>query len=273
MKNFFLPALFILSVIGYSCRTTRKTQTIPPIVDSIAVPPPASPDKSREDSLLVIRDYSGSLRSNAIRYNSFSARADVEYRNGNKSYDVNANIRMVQDSVIWISITAILGLEGMRVLITKDSVKLLDKQNKIYTSRSLSFLQEMADLPLDLSSLQDLLVGNPVFLDSNIVSYRKTANAVTLLCTGSIFQNRLAVSETDRRMLSSILDDMDTLRNRNCVLLYDEYETKKGLPFSARRRISISEKEKLDIKIHYRQYSFNETLSFPFNVPKNYTRN
>jgi Domain of unknown function (DUF4292) len=44
------------------------------------------------------------------------------------------------------------------------------------------------------------------------------------------------------------------------------------LSFSTKRNITVSEKKKLDIVLDYRQYGFNETLSFPFNVPKNYKR-
>lgn len=40
-----------------------------------------------------------------------------------KKMDVNAQIRMYKDSIIWVSITAILGIEGLRAYITTDSVK------------------------------------------------------------------------------------------------------------------------------------------------------
>ena len=74
---------------------------------------------------------------------------------------------MYKDSVIWISITALFGIEGLRAYITKDSVKIINKQDKVYTGRSVAYLQEVTALPLDLHSLQELLIGNPVFLDSN----------------------------------------------------------------------------------------------------------
>lgn len=59
---------------------------------------------------------------------------------------------MYKDSVIWIRITAILGIEGLRAYITKDSVKILNRQDKVYIARSVAFLQEIAALPLDLAS-------------------------------------------------------------------------------------------------------------------------
>jgi phosphoribosylformylglycinamidine synthase len=34
--------------------------------------------------------------------------------------------------------------------------------------------------------------------------------------------------------------------------------------------VSVSEKNKLDVKLNYKQYEFNKEVSITFNVPKNY---
>ncbi len=255
-----------------SCRSTRKIQTAVAPKDTTAtvtVTPP--PDRSREDSLEFIRDIYGAVRQNDIPFTTFSAKIDVDYVDGDgKKYNVNANLRMYKDSVIWISMTAIFGIEGLRAYITPDSVKMLDKQNKIYTARSVSYLQEMTALPLDLSSLQHLIIGNPVFLDSNITSYNQTENAVSLLHIGSFFKNLFTIDKNGKQVQSSKLDDLDEFRNRTCYLSYSSYENKKGVSFSTKRRITVTEKKSLDIKLDFKQYAFNETLSFPFSVPKNY---
>jgi hypothetical protein len=133
-------------------------------------------------------------------------------------------------------------------------------------------LQEVTALPLDLISLQDLLLGNPVFLDSNIVSYSIDASTISLQSNGSFFKNLFTIGKADKLVLSSKLDDMDELRSRTCYLTYEDYENKKGVNISTKRGITVSEKKKLDIKLNFKQYEFNETLSFPFNVPKNYKR-
>ena len=83
----------------------------------------------------------------------------------------------------------------------------------------------------------------------------------------------MVIGEQDKLVQSSKLDDLDELRNRACYLTYDDYENKKGVNFSTRRSISVSEKKHLDIKLNFKQYDFNETLSFPFSVPKNYKAN
>ncbi len=266
--------LILLSAcLIYSCRSTRKIQTAIGTKKDTTMAPVVIVDNSRDDSIAFIRENYRSVMNNRVNYTTFSAKIDVAYEDGDgKKYDVNAHVRMYKDSVIWVSITAILGIEGLRAYITKDSVKLLDKQNKVFIARSVSYLQEVTELPLNLFKLQELVIGNPVFLDSNILSYYRSPGSISLQNNGEFFKNLFTIGETDKLIQSSKLDDIDELRQRTCYLTYYDYENKKGVNFPTRREISVSEKKKLDIKLNFKQYEFNETLSFPFNIPKNYKR-
>lgn len=264
--------LIIVSALMASCRSTRKIQTAIAPKDSVQTI--TTPIKTpAEDSAAIVRQTVEKMQAGIINFTTFSAKINVDYQGTDgKKYDVNANLRMYKDSAIWISITAILGIEGLRAYITKDSVKLLNKQDKIYTARSVAYLQEVTALPLDLQSLQDILMGNPVFLDSNIISYSRSGNNISLLSTGEWFKNLLTLNEAGR-IENSKLDDADVNRSRTCNLSYTDYENKKGVLFSTKRRITVAEKSNLDIKLDFKNYEFNETLSFPFTVPKNYKRN
>lgn len=275
-----LALLFILfTCLLYSCRPTKNIQAAIAKIDTVAVPETNISTKAREDSFVFIRDAYTRVLANRISFTTFSGKLDVDYGDADgKKYDVNAHLRMYADSVIWISITAILGIEGLRVLVTRDSVKLLDKQNKIYTARSVAYLQELTALPLDLSTLQDLLIGNPVFLDPNLLSYSKSENGVTLQSLGEWFKALISFSTKDFSVSNSKLDDVDPLRNRTCYLTYTDYDNKRDdtgnrFNFSSKRTISVSEKKNLDIKLEFKQSEFNEKLSFPFSIPKNYDRN
>lgn len=273
MNKLFI--LFAASICFlYSCRSTKKIQTAIAQKDTVATAVINPVINAKKDSVDFINETYTKIKANRIDYTTFSAKIDVDYEDANgKKYNVNAHLRMYKDSVIWVSITAILGIEGLRAYITPDSIKLLDKQNKLYIARSVSYLQDVTALPLDMKSLQDLLIGNPVFLDSNIVSYSKAPNTISLLSIGSFFKNLFTVRDSDKQAMSSKLDDQDMLRNRTCYLTYDDFENKKGVSFSTKRAISVSEKGKLDIKLDFKQYDFNETLSFPFSIPKNYKQN
>lgn len=271
MRVFYLIAITALMA---SCRSARNIQTAIGKKDTTQATPPVVTDNRKADSAQFMKTLLAQVEAGKIRYNTFSAKVNVDYRGGDgKHYDVNANVRMYKDSAIWISVNAVLGIEAMRVLVTRDSVKLLDKLNKVYTARSVNYLQEVSALPLDLRTLQELLVGNPVFLDTNLVSYSRAPGTVSLLTLGQWFKNLLTINEENKTIQRSKLDDADANRNRTADLTYEGYENKKGMAFATKRRITVTEKNKLDIKLDFKQYDFNEEVSFPFSVPKNYERN
>jgi len=268
MRVVFLFLAFILVLI--SCKPTKKIQTAIIHKDTTGT---IVAEHAKEDSVKFIKNTYHAILANHIDYRTFSAKLNIDYVDADdKKYNVNANLRMYRDSTIWVSVNAIFGIEGLRALITKDSVKILDKQNKLYTARSIEYLQEVSALPVNLSTLQDLLIGNAVFLDSNIVSYSKFDNSTSLLSIGKIFKNLITLNEYN--LVQRIkLDDLDELRNRTGDLTYGDYEDKKGLNFSKIRKVTFAEKKKLDIRLEFKQYNFNDDLTFPFSIPKNYKTN
>jgi hypothetical protein len=266
--------LILLLCVGVfaSCRSTRKIQTAISKKDTSTVKI-TMPQQAVNDTVKIVRTILDQLNKNRIDYKTLTAKVNVDYTGGEgKTYNLNTVIRMYRDSAIWISANALLGFEAMRVLITKDSVKLLDKINRTYTERSVSYLQEITALPLDLHVLQDLIVGNPVFVDSSITYYAKGNGVITLLSVGEWFKNLLTLDENDKTILHSKLDDTEVSRSRTAELTYSDYDRKAGVPFSAYRRITVAEKNRLDIKMDFRQYDFNKDVSFPLSIPKNYRR-
>ncbi len=259
------------SVVG--CRSAKKITTAIAKKDTLVVKraDTSIPVDLKADSIRYIRALYGHIRSNLIDCNTFSAKIKVHYEGSDgKDYEFNAFLRLQKDKMIWVSINALLGIEAFRAVITPDSVKVLSKLDKVYQLRSVSYLQEITHLPFDFQTLQSLLLGNPIYLDSNIVFYRKDDQGISLLDEGQIFRNYITLNKEDYSIKHSKLDDVDRLRARSCDLTYGDYEKKTGVLFSTYRKIAVAEKARLDIELTFKQYSFNEPLNFPFSIPKNY---
>lgn len=264
------PLLFVLlvSLLLMACRGTRTVQSAISVkVDSTALALAAA----RTDSMHFIQRQYDSLMAQRIEFSSFSGKLDVDYEETEgKKTNLTVQVRIQRDSLIWLSLTALFGIEGVRACITTDSVKVMNKQDKTYLVRPIAYLQELTALPLDLHSLQDLLVGNPVFLDSTFQQYSKGGGLISLQGSNEWFRKLLTIGEVDKLMSSYKLDDLNVSRPRTSYLTYGEYENKMGKWFSRRRTVQVSEKKNFLVRIQYKQYAFNETLSFPFAVPKNY---
>ncbi len=271
MRNFVVAILMIVVTLA-SCKSAKKIQTAitktkTDTTQMIIV------DNAHADSVAVIHDLMLKLNSNRIvTFKTFSAKMKVNYRDKEgEQPELTVFIRMQKDSLIWVSVNAtIFSYEALRVLITPDSVKVLNKKDKIVQLRSVSYLKELVDLPFDFYTLQDFLLGNPIYLDSNVVSYKKNDQSITLMNVGSLFKHLLSITSGDYLLLHSKLDDADPLRNRTADLTYSGYETTNGVKFATERRVSVSEKGKLDVDMNFKQYGFNEILSYPFSIPKNF---
>lgn len=272
MKYTFPLLAIVMGMIVFSCRSARKIQTAITINDSTHT---VKGNDSKADSIKFIQQVFSKVKNNRIDFKTFSAKIKVDYtdKNGNGP-DLTVFARIQKDSVIWLSVNAtVFSYEAIRILIKPDSVIVLDRKDKQVQFRTLSYLQELTHIPFDFSMVQDLIVGNAIYLDSNIISFKKNETSVSLISTGKFFRNLLTVNSGDFTLQHSKLDDLDLTRSRICDLTYSDYENKNGAMFSTGRKIAISEKSKLGITMNFKQYSFNETLSYPFSIPKNYKRN
>ncbi len=271
MKNIFLFLItVILLSVFISCRSTKKLQTAINKKDTVItvknIPSP--------DSLNAGKQLLGTLSSNRINFKTFSAKIKVEYEDSKgKKPDVTANMRMHKDSIIWISIVgnfAFITVEAFRILITKNHVTILNKLEKRVEEHPFTFIESIAKIPLDFKTLQDLIVGNPIFLGDKVVAYKVTENRMLLSTVGKYFKNLLTLSANNSLIQRSKLDDLDVTLNRTGDLTYSDYENKSGVFFSTNREVTVAEKTKVDIKLNFKQYDFNTELSYPFSIPKNF---
>jgi len=269
MKKFVAIAFTLVTF--YACHTVKRVQKIQNAIAHIDTTR-AIVIKPTEvvDSLSIVKKIIGNLAQNRIDYNTFYAKVKVDYEGAETDNHVVAFISIKKDSAIWISIHGALNIEGIRLLITKDSLKLMNVLEKTVSYRSVSYLQELSQVPLTYSDLQDIIIGNPIFVDSNIVSYKSTASGLQVMMISRLFKNLITLDSKNLRIAHSKLDDVDPMRSRTCDITYSDYEAQGNINFSTTREIIVAEKSKLDIGLNFKQYNFNQPVTFPFRVPKSY---
>ncbi len=273
----FLQVFLFLSIFIFGCRPAKKVQKIQEAISKVDTTSIVVMSENKADTKTVNattgKDIFAKVISNKIDFNYFNSKVRIEYEGKEGGDEATAFIRLKKDSAMWLSLRGALGIEGFRVLITRDSVKVMNLLKKNVQYRSISYLQEVTGIPFDFATMQDMVVGNPVFIDSNVISYKVNANnEMLVLMSGSIFKNLITLDNTDFKILHSKLDDIDIARNRTCDITFGNYQNAGGILFSTSRKILLAERSKLDISLDFKQYSFNQPISFPFNIPKNYKR-
>jgi Domain of unknown function (DUF4292) len=280
--------LFVVLVLlaAAGCRSTRSLRKViatpAPHADTTAIKVRDSTLPARDlhaDSMAVIHTTLNGLVHNHIDFQTFSGVMHVHYQGDNgQDNEFNAVVKIKKDSLIWIEIFGKLGaiaIKGFEVIITPDSAKIFDVRKKTVRLRSVSYLQEQVHLPVDFGTLQDLLIGNPIFLDTaNILYYRTETKGLSIFSVGRFFTNFLTLNP-DNTPSHSKLDDTDPLGARTCDITYGDYDYNgpARAPFSTYRKISVAEKGKVDIEIGIsKHYKFNELLNYQFPILKNYKR-
>lgn len=80
--------------------------------------------------------------------------------NGMEFNDLSGQLRMRHDSLIWLSVTATMGVEVLRAKVSNDSIWLINRLEKTYLAEPLDTLSTQLGMPLSLPLLQILLLDN-----------------------------------------------------------------------------------------------------------------
>lgn len=267
---------FLIVLIGSfsSCGSAKK------VIGTVISPKDSTYILTNSDTMKVSESslsdsLRNSLNSNFINFKTFNAKLKIESSdNKGKNPDITAIVKIVKDSAIWISLTAtILNIEVYRVYITPDSVILLDKRAKEVQYRSLDFLQSVTQIPFNFTTIQNLLIGNPIFFDINKADYNRTVNNFTGFYVGSEFKHLLTIDKQSNMITHSKLDDVDAGRQRTASITYESYNIADGINFSSDRKIFIAEQNKIDLNLKFVRVEFNKELEINFSVPKSYKAN
>ena len=125
-RVFFLFSFFFFFFF-VACKTSKK------VVES-----PSASTKLKGEEVIQAFD---SVLAHQFQYKYLTAKASVDYtdRTGDtKNFDIN--LRMKRDSAVWISITPLLGIEAARLMVTTDSVFMLDRVHKTVLRRDINYL-------------------------------------------------------------------------------------------------------------------------------------
>jgi len=276
MKHFFI-CIVVISLVAFSCKTVKKTQGIQEAIskkDTAQTIVIKETDKI--DSAAIVRSIMSKVVQSKIDFKTFNAKIKVDYEGVEKNDNYTAYLSMKKDSVILIKVKGtFLGISavGLQVKIKKDSVILVRSVGEKYVlNRSISYLQDVTEIPFDFYTLQDLIIGNPIFADSNVVSYKAGATQLLVLMVGDIFKHLITLDKSNNKILHSKLDDVDIQRNRTCDITFSSYQPMGSYQFATYRQISVAEKSKLDIYLDFKEFTLNEPLKYTFEVPKNYKR-
>jgi hypothetical protein len=93
-----------------------------------------------------------------IDFKYLNIKSKVDFSAGGEVQSFPVNIHIKKDSIIWLSI--VVGLEGARGIITKDSVIFLDRLHRTYYKYDFASLSKQFNFNINYDLVQSILIGN-----------------------------------------------------------------------------------------------------------------
>lgn len=256
MWNSTFVFMLIGTLLFASCKTKRK----------IAMP---SSDAPTEISAADKKSIETFEMSN-LDFHTFSGRAKTKIEMGKKVHDVTLHVRIERDKAIWMSVTALLGVEVARVLITPDSIKILDKFQGEYIEKPFKYIDNYTSAGIKFGNLQDMLTANVStgLLRTEDVQVASATDEFIVVGLKEQLSYQYRINK-ENRPFNFILQEVGG--SHNLEAFYGDYVQTDGYNFPRKIALNIlGEDISLKAQLGYNRVSFNENIEMPFSVSKRY---
>lgn len=213
-------------------------------------------------------------------YDFFTARFSGTAIIDGSSYNVAGNIRVRKDSAIYVSVAPILGIEVARLLVTPDTVRLLNRLESTYFEGETRFLANFLNADIDFFMLQSLLTGTDIthFTTDN---FRVSSDRDMLLLNspdrrriratshGSSLEHNLWLNKESFRIMQASLYDKST--QNSIQVRYPSHTTVEGQAFPSQlRMVVIDPDNRAELDISLTRITINQPQQITFSVPPGY---
>lgn len=260
----------ILFLLGFfaSCKSKKAVLAISvPPADSVAAVDVTQP----AESVNTIRaEKLASLKNNQANFTTLSGKAKASLMIGGNSNDVTMNIRLKKNEVIWVSVTAIAGLEVARALITPDSVRVINRLENEYIKKPFSYLYEFTNNKINFATLQSVLIGNAIseFITDSTEVKINGAQAELKSNIGSMIYN-LMLNDQNKVMQANL---SDAAAGQSLLVTYGDFQTvsQQLVPHSIVMK-SQAKSKKVNLDLRFSKIELDMPVDIPFRVPDRYT--
>lgn len=223
-----------------------------------------------------------SMRNGETAFDFFSTRFAGTASLDGQSMSVSGALRIKRDSAIYISIAPVLGIEIARILVTPDSVSMINRLENTYYVGNMDVINSMLNTQLDFYMLQALLVGNDFgHFSTDDISLKHEPERLLLQsrnrrplssAPGNVsFQQNLWVNNESFRIEENLL--YEPISQRSLRARYNNPVVIDGQ--TVPREVSLVFTEpgsRADLNIRYIRTTIDQPQPLVFSIPDHYTR-
>lgn len=272
------PLLFLVGMMFFfmslhSCKSRQKAAT---------TPTPIVPMENESVQELMNR-----LDSSAFKAEWVSGKASVKTNQDGNETSFNITLRAKKDSIIWISISPLLGIEVARVMITPDSVMMLDRIHNKYQVNTFDAINKLLQLKVNFEIVQSLLYGNFFAYKKNENRFNSVYLEEKFYVLSSLNKNKLKRSLEEGDLTKPVIQDvyindnyfrifkmsvLDQRINKSLLTEYEDFRQTEAGQFPFKSKTKVKAEKELEINIDFGKLKVGEVQEFPFNIPSNFER-
>jgi hypothetical protein len=276
--NKFLIVFLATTLFFSSCkrRQINKTTDVAVATDTTKViTQPTKQDSAKiiiaDVPIKAVENEEDKVKVEEIDFTYLKAKAKVAFKTPNESQNVNVDIRMKKDSLIWMNVS-MFGITGATALFDKNVVKLYDKLHGEYNEYTYADFADKFKFSVNYDILQSLIVGNRPFKKNKSRVVRD--NEYYLLKQE---QDKVLIDNyigENRKLKKLLLTQEDT--NNKLTLDFTDFTTLNQYLFPNSSLITVDYKSNEDQKMYQTVVNIKHTkvelletpLEFPFKVPE-----
>lgn len=228
------------------------------------------------------------LDVNEFHFDTFSTKSEFTLHQDDKKTKFKATIRLKKDSILWMSITPALGIELARVLITQDSVKLINRLEKSYFIGDFEYINRKFNVDLRFDDIQAVMLGNSIAFEKD--EKLKFAIDNEMYYLGNMAKRKankaddkpVKVERKKEEVVSLWLDEesfkinkfllSDLTADRFILGAYTRHEMIEDQLLPRELKFDIQSAKPAKIDVNYYKVSINKPLNFSFKISSKYER-
>ncbi|MBF9253519.1 DUF4292 domain-containing protein [Pontibacter sp. 172403-2] len=212
----------------------------------------------------------GKVTVNNLDFNYLTAKSQISLSNKGNQLTSGLSLRMKKDSVIWVSVQPGLGIEAARMMLTQDSVYIMDRLKREYTVAGYTFLRNKFQVDVSFEVLQALLLGNYQAQGEEKVIDAEGMQHVQQMRQNLLFDYFIGLQNNKLQRL----DVQDKNTGNTIAVKYNDFQEVGSVPFAYTLAAQVLQQGGTSSFTlnHSKVTVTDEILSFPFSIPDGYTR-
>ena len=210
--------------------------------------------------------------NNDFEFEWLKAKAKIEFQQREVHQNLALHLKIRSDSVIWGSLSAVLGFEIARFNITKDTFQFIDRINKKYFTGSLDYIYKIFPfIEIEIfSALENLIMNNAIFKVDESFDIAEEGNITTFSKKDPHYNKTIYVHNNNFHISGYLIDNK--MLNQRLKIDYSGKINDGSIVIPQNIEIKAFMGSENTINLNLTNIHFNKPFKFNFSIPDSYER-